>query len=297
MTIERSFLVSFKIISEDENLTPDNISKIMGIMPSKSNKKGDLNTRVSHIQQFKYNSWVLVSSAENQANLDEHLLFLLHLLDNSAEQIVELSKKANISFLITSHVLKIEISPEIMGKIAQLGAMIYINNFASFETIAKLDYSDIKNANLESIKLIGASLLYSNLESSNLQKANLSHSNLSNSYLMRADLSGAFLKYANLSDVWARRANFADANLSNANLCGADLSQANLEGASLSEVIFDRRTILPDAQRLRNKGDNESIVENDRLSYSKYWTQSVDMERYTNVNHSDFWQPKWVYDS
>lgn len=297
MAIEHSFLVSFKIISEDDNLTPDNISKITGITPSKSIKKGDLNTRISQIQQFRYNSWILDSSVDTQASLDKHLLSLINMIGNSATQIAELSKKANISFLITSHVFKLEISPEIMRKIAQLGVTIYINNVAGLVTITNLNNSDIKNANLERIKLVGANLLHSNLESSNLRTSDLSHSNLSNSYLMGADLSGAFLKYTNLSDVWARRVNFSGANLSNANLCGADLSQANLEGVNLSGAIFDEFTVLPDARRLRDEGNNEFIVENDKFVYSKYWTQSVDMERYSNRNHSEFWQPKWVLDS
>jgi len=36
--------------------------------------------------------------------------------------------------------------------------------------------------------------------------------------------------------------------------------------------------------------------ENDKPIFDKYWTPDTDMSRYTDPEHTDFWQPDWVKD-
>lgn len=77
------------------------------------------------------------------------------------------------------------------------------------------------------------------------------------------------------------------AKLQGANLAGVTLWRANLTNANLQQVKFDEHTVLPDAQWVEE--DTEG-----NLIYDKCWIQDIDMTRYTNPEHPDFWQPEWV---
>jgi uncharacterized protein YjbI with pentapeptide repeats len=91
--------------------------------------------------------------------------------------------------------------------------------------------------------------------------------------MSKANLQEAKLWVANLAAVDMSSANLAYADLAGANLHGTNLSSAYLKGANLKQVRFDENTILPDGTR---------------------WTPNTDMERFTNPEHPEFWQPKWV---
>ncbi|MCI0712694.1 MAG: pentapeptide repeat-containing protein [Chloroflexi bacterium] len=108
-----------------------------------------------------------------------------------------------------------------------------------------------------------------------LKEAFLLRANLEGAILENANLQEAFLVYANLRDAQLAKANLQGAILGGANLQGADLFYANLQKADLKGVEFDEKTTLPDVTN---------------------WSPVVDMEKFTNPDHPDFWKPDWVKD-
>ena len=85
---------------------------------------------------------------------------------------------------------------------------------------------NLKEANLNGVKLINA----------NFEGANLEKTNLSEAYLKEANLKGANLKEANLEKAYLWGANLEKADLWGANLEGADLGKASLLGAHLQKA-------------------------------------------------------------
>jgi uncharacterized protein YjbI with pentapeptide repeats len=68
------------------------------------------------------------------------------------------------------------------------------------------------------------------------------------------------------SPEWGER---PKANLSGADLRGTNLRGADLEYAILEDAQWDETTVLPD---------------------DTYWTTEVDLARFTDPNHADFWR-------
>lgn len=92
--------------------------------------------------------------------------------------------------------------------------------------------------------------------------------------LCDADLRGENLWGANLQDVKLSRANLQGANLRGSELEGTMLDGANLQGAALRSMYigsatFSEHTILPDGT---------------------LWIRDVDMMRFTDPDHPDFWR-------
>jgi hypothetical protein len=67
--------------------------------------------------------------------------------------------------------------------------------------------------------------------------------------------------------------NLESAMLMDANLCGADLRNTNLKWADLTRTRLDETTILPDGTT---------------------WTPQTDMGRFTDPDHSEFFQPDYA---
>ena len=84
----------------------------------------------------------------------------------------------------------------------------------------------------------------------------------------RLRLSDASLGYIDLQDADLSEADLTCANLAHANLKGTNLRYADLSGAVLDNAEMDRHTCLPDGT---------------------YWASDVDMARFTNPKHPDFW--------
>lgn len=124
---------------------------------------------------------------------------------------------------------------------------------------ANLQGAMLDNANLRGALLGGADLQRATLLGANLQEASLAKANLQSTDLQLADLQNANLEKANLQN----------ADLRGANLQGARLIGANLEMASLRHATFDETTVLPDGA---------------------VWTPGVDMTRFTNPDHPEFWR-------
>lgn len=105
---------------------------------------------------------------------------------------------------------------------------------------------------------------------SNFSKATLYDVNLSYAVMYDVDLTGAVLDGANLSNVDFRSADLRDADLIGANLTGADLRRAFVSGADFTNATLDW-VKLPDGA---------------------IWDEDVDITRYTDPNHPDFWEPE-----
>jgi len=140
--------------------------------------------------------------------------------------------------------------------------------------LARIDLSDLK-------------LQWANLSNVNLEKANLSGTDLWNATMSGAVLESCDLSNAKLDNVNLSNSNLKDANLQKSTLAGANLKTVDLRGASLREAELDRaefnqETLLPDTE----------ILELDRGSnpvYNKTWMPEIDMNRYTNPNHKDYY--------
>lgn len=155
--------------------------------------------------------------------------------------------------------------------------------------------ADLKGANLEHVDLWGGDLTRADLSGANLHEARLMGVNFSRATMTRTilsgadmeearlvrtrlgggDLSGAQLTFADLRDAYLEEADLRGADLRNANLSRADLDRANLtnadlRGAELAGVRCDGATILPDGAA---------------------WSSGVDLARFTDVTHPDYWQP------
>lgn len=114
------------------------------------------------------------------------------------------------------------------------------------------DFSEtlFHNANIEEAKLMEAKL-----DDAVLVYANLKNADLQGAYLTRANLAGADLRGANLRHVQMQNANFA--------MIGGSIERIDLP-EKLSET-----TILPD-------GDS--------------WKPGIDMNRFTDPDHPEFWR-------
>ena len=98
---------------------------------------------------------------------------------------------------------------------------------------ASLEGLNARQANLEDIKLKGATLKRVNLEQANLKNANLQGAILQGAILWEAKLQKAELVRAKLVRAILYETDLSRAKLEKANLRGADLRGANLEGADL----------------------------------------------------------------
>lgn len=147
------------------------------------------------------------------------------------------------------------------------------------------------NANLSEANLTGTFITFIDLSEAillqaNLSGANLWHANLESAGLLETNFEGAKLQEANLQKAHAGSASFRNANmfgadLYRATLWSADFRGANMQYADLAEAdlynilekeqvpLFDENTILPDG---------------------KNWEPGVDLERFTNPIHPDFWR-------
>lgn len=128
----------------------------------------------------------------------------------------------------------------------------------------------MSRANLENAYLYGADLHAVNFYKATLAKADLSQSDMGETYLHRA-------------------------NLSHASMFGTDLRGAVLWNANLRQVkhldkaTFDETTVLPDARPLQDDEGNTRYDDAGRVIFNKHWSPNIDMRRYTDPQHPDYW--------
>ena len=171
---------------------------------------------------------------------------------------------------------------------------------------ANLEEADLSNTVLNEANLQKARLFKANLQEANFQLANMQETNLRLSKMQNADFSYCKMQNADLSLCKAQNANFDTTNLQGAslglsdfeganlrysNLRQANLLSANLTNAKLSGARFDEKTVLPDAQNLTDEQGKMVKDKQGNYVYTKasYWTPDIDMSRYTNPEHPDFW--------
>jgi uncharacterized protein YjbI with pentapeptide repeats len=145
-------------------------------------------------------------------------------------------------------------------------------------------YADLQEANLGEANLQGANLGTASIQKATLAKANLQGADLTHADLQKADLTGANLQGVSLWEANLQEANLWEANLQKADaqganlrgvslwkahLQGANLWEANLQEANLEHAHFDEDTILPDESN---------------------WMPGIDIARFTNPGHPEFWR-------
>lgn len=119
---------------------------------------------------------------------------------------------------------------------------------------ARLDYSDISNANLEGAVLIDASLTGVDLTGANLREAVLAGARMEGAILTDADLSHSVLMGARLSGDLSG-VDFSGADLSGADLRGASFVGAILIGTNFRGALTDETSLIPgiDTSTLRQQ--------------------------------------------
>jgi hypothetical protein len=128
---------------------------------------------------------------------------------------------------------------------------------------------DLQGGNLQGANLQGASLYDMDLSGADLSGADLRGANAQRAHLRGANLARADLRYALLNGTDLRETDLRGANLQWVDLKDADLSGAQLEGVNLKNASLDG-AVLPDGSQ---------------------WSVSVDMRRFTDPVHQDFWRP------
>jgi hypothetical protein len=161
-------------------------------------------------------------------------------------------------------------------------------------TNAKLGDADLRQADLQHTDFWRASLQHAHLRYANLQYANLNDANLRDAHLRYTSLQHAAMNNASLQHAYCEYANLQHADLTKANLKAATLYRASLRHAKLDDSQFDEKTILPDAQRIQNEAGELLKDEIGDYLYDNLWTPQTDMRRYTDPEHSDFWQPDYM---
>jgi uncharacterized protein YjbI with pentapeptide repeats len=135
-------------------------------------------------------------------------------------------------------------------------------------TNAKLRSADLRRANLQNATLTSAQLIEANLSGADLSGALLDHCYMSGADLSNTRMIGARIS-CSLWGVHLQGADLQDANLSGAELFRTNLTGANLAGVVLLDAKINKETILPDGIA---------------------WNNRVDISRFTNAEHAQFWR-------
>ncbi|MEM9951763.1 MAG: pentapeptide repeat-containing protein [Chloroflexota bacterium] len=136
-----------------------------------------------------------------------------------------------------------------------------------------------------------------------LREQKLSRANLQDAYLYQADLENCNFYKSTLRDADISKANLRGAYLHNANLANASAFGTDFRGACLwyanmrnmrhlDKAIFDETTILPDSRPLYDENGEVMTDDNELILFDFYWTPEIDMSRYTNPEHRDFWDAR-----
>lgn len=139
---------------------------------------------------------------------------------------------------------------------SQLLQFLYEAGLISKEPIINLTGAEIRDANLNAARLMGAELQGVNLSKTLAREANLEGANFWGSNLTEADLTGANLNGANFEFAISKGAKFQNIDLRTTKLKGIDLTKANLTGSKIEpeqieEIGSLRDAIMPDGKIYR----------------------------------------------
>jgi hypothetical protein len=172
----------------------------------------------------------------------------------------------------------------IIDRLVRRGTLLREVNLMNYDLFrANFRGADLHGANLTNCILRAADLRRANLQNANLSAAQLIEANLSGADLSGATMDRCYLSGADLSNarmigtrvncsLWGvhlQGADLQDADLSGAELFRTNLTDANLAGVSLADAKINKDTILPDGNP---------------------WNQRVDIARFTDPAHPNFWR-------
>lgn len=173
-------------------------------------------------------------------------------------------------------------------------------------TDVNCEAASVQYGTLRASSLYGSNLTHSTLMSVDLRGADLSEANLEGANLFACILEDAKLGFANLSGAQLNYTNFQNANLEGAKLQGADLRQANLEGAKLvgndyidpnkygNYFTLSNKTLrdfsFEELRQIDELSNEAEFDENTLLPDGAFWTPDIDMKRFTDPSHPDFWR-------
>ena len=127
------------------------------------------------------------------------------------------------------------------------------------------------------------------LKDGTLRRINLEEANLSGVRLGRVDLRQARMDFSNLSEGHLFFSNLERADMSGVDLSGSVLTGANLRSANLVASNFCG-ALLSEADLMNAKLDNAKFDENTRLPDNTNWNSDVDLARFTDPSHQQFWR-------
>lgn len=180
----------------------------------------------------------------------------------------------------------------------------------------------LHHANLADLKISDVSLAGGNFFAASFFGSTLSNANLTRSWLNSATFNRARLNKVDLSSSYLYEADFSashlestamqncvmtEAKLDNAELIGVDFSNSDLSFASLKDArVFstDYSSIPPvnfsgaNLTQADLLSSNQNLFNDDGLKMNgetilpdgSYWSPKVDLARFTNVHHPDFWR-------
>ncbi len=167
---------------------------------------------------------------------------------------------ASITFVLLDQILGTSRTKSSL--LAQMGSRMNDEATRAVEELRRMGW--LSDGVLRGADLAGANLQSARLYQAALPRAVLEGAKLQHAVLGRADLQGADLTGADLTG----------ANLWRARLQGTRLYDANLQGAILDQAEFDEETYLPDRS---------------------HWTPGIDLRRFTDPAHPDFWRSDYSW--
>ncbi len=116
---------------------PEEITKILGILPTKTWIVGDLIGRT--ILHRKENAWVLKSQLQKNADLESHIKDVLARLQPSWQKVVELCSKYDseiscVIYSVESQGEAIHFDKEILKSVFELNAEIDVDYYCLYES-------------------------------------------------------------------------------------------------------------------------------------------------------------------
>ena len=127
--------ISASFTLTDFKCLPEEITSILGIMPTKTWKIGDLISPRGR-RYYEFNGWRLQSELQDSAELEEHVVSVLTKLQPSRKALIELCSQydSEISCVIYAsdrdeQVPAIHFEPSIVKKISELNAAIDVDMY------------------------------------------------------------------------------------------------------------------------------------------------------------------------
>lgn len=152
---------------------------------------------------------------------------------------------------------------------------------------ANLEKIRIDRANLTLARLIEANLMYGKMYHTNFSRVLMSGSNLRYGQFNLSNFEHASVDNTDFRDCKLRGCNFKDTLLSESDFENADLDGADLRGANLINANFEGAILGERFGGVRNIKMDENTVLPDGYS----WHEGVDLERFIDPYHLEFWRP------